>query len=382
MRVDCWRKVLNPHAVLLPLPEREGTRYRVVITCTIVLLLVSQYSIAHAQTTQPASPGPQVANDAALDARIQNGLEFLARQQNAEGFFPSTGPRVALTGLSVMAFLAAGHAPDVGPHGFTVRRAVDWLVQQVPADGYIGAIDGSRMYGHGIVTLALAEAYGVETDAERRVRLREVLSRSLRVILEAQRVNKDPVHAGGWRYEMNSPDSDLSLSGWNALVLRACRNVGLEVPDEAVGGATAYVLSCFRADQAGFSYQPAMDISPAMTGVGVLCLQLLLPRSEIEPTTRPESQAGAASLAKSPINEATQYSYYAHYYVTQASFQIGGETWDAVWKNATGRLSAIQMPDGGWPPSAMPEEPDRVYSTAMSLLTLTVPYQLLPIYQR
>lgn len=357
-------------------------RIREAMTWSIALALMLPCSMAHAQTTQPATTAPQVANDAALDARIESGLEFLARQQNAEGFFPSSGPRVALTGLSVMAFLAAGHAPDVGPHGFTVRRAVDWLVQQVPADGYIGAVDGSRMYGQGIVTLALAEAYGVETDAARRTRMRDALARALRVILDAQRVNKDPAHTGGWRYEPNSPDSDLSLSGWNALVLRACRNVGLDVPDEAVGGATAYVLRCFRADQAGFSYQPGTEVAPGMTGVGMLSLQLLSPRSESSATTPPESQAGAVTLAKTPINEATRFSYYSHYYVTQASFQIGGETWDAVWENAKDRLSAIQMPDGGWPASATVEEPERVYSTAMSLLTLTVPYQLLPIYQR
>ena len=45
-------------------------------------------------------------------------------------------------------------------------------------------------------------------------------------------------------------------------------------------------------------------------------------------------------------------------------------------------LLPIQNPDGGWPQSTSSEEPGRVYATSMSLLTLTVPYRILPIYQR
>ena len=98
------------------------------------------------------------------DAAIERGLAFLARQQAKDGSWGGGGPKLAMTGLSLMAFLAGGHTPDVGRHGGVVRDAVDFLVRQQPEDGYYGKLDGSRMYGHGIVTLALAEAYGVEPD--------------------------------------------------------------------------------------------------------------------------------------------------------------------------------------------------------------------------
>jgi hypothetical protein len=40
-----------------------------------------------------------------------------------------------------------------------------------------------------------------------------------------------------------------------------------------------------------------------------------------------------------------------------------------------------QQPDGGWPPSASAaEEPGRTVATALSVLTLAVPYRLLPLY--
>ena len=38
--------------------------------------------------------------------------------------------------------------------------------------------------------------------------------------------------------------------------------------------------------------------------------------------------------------------------------------------------------DGGWPASPNGQEPGRVYATSMALLTLTVPYRLLPAYQK
>jgi hypothetical protein len=40
------------------------------------------------------------------------------------------------------------------------------------------------------------------------------------------------------------------------------------------------------------------------------------------------------------------------------------------------------MDDGGWPQSRNGEEPGRNYATSMALLTLAVPQNLLPIYQR
>ena len=44
------------------------------------------------------------------------------------------------------------------------------------------------------------------------------------------------------------------------------------------------------------------------------------------------------------------------------------------------RLIALQAKDGSWPKSA--QEPEGPYSTAMAVLTLSVPYRLLPAYQR
>ncbi len=336
-------------------------------------------SIAIASIAINPSYAQMAAGDpmpAKLEQGVDRGLAFLAKQQEADGSIAGGGPRAAVTSLSLMAFLAAGHTPDVGRHGEIVRNATDYLLNVAPADGYFGNVDGSRMYGHGITTLALAEVAGVEMDPVKRARIIKTLSAAVLVILKAQDVNKGPADKGGWRYEPGSVDSDLSLSGWNALALRAAQNVGVQVPKERVDRAIAYVLRCYHKEQRGFGYQPGQGASAAMTGVGALNLYLL------DAANRPEANTAGEYLAKSLVNENSRFPYYAAYYATQAASQIGEETWKSVWPATMNRLLAAQMEDGGWPVSKTGEEPGRAYSTSMAVLTLTVPYRLLPIYQR
>jgi hypothetical protein len=312
-----------------------------------------------------------------LDQAIDRGLAFLAHSQHPNGSLDSGGPPLAMTALTLMAMLATGHVADQGKYGLSVRQAEDFLIKQAPVDGYFGHVDGSRMYGQGIVTLALAEASGVETDPQRQKQLRTVLESAVKVILMAQDVQKDQQFAGGWRYEPQSGDSDLSLSGWCALALRAATAIGMDVPKDRADRAAGFVLKCFRVDQGGFCYQPGQDCSIAMTGVGVLNLYLL------DAAARPEAKSGGKWLAAHPVADDTRMPYYAMYYDTQAAYQTGGDLWPAVWANIQARLMPAQdATDGGWPQSHSGEEPGRVYATSMAMLTLAVPYRLLPIYQR
>jgi hypothetical protein len=325
----------------------------------------------------PAAALAQSEADARVDGAIASALHFLAQQQAADGTIEGgNGPHAAITGLTLMAFLASGHTPEVGRYGLVVRHAADFLVQAAPDDGYFGRVDGSRMYGHGIITLALSEACGVEPDPTRRARIRAVLARAVQVILTAQDIPKSPDHSGGWRYEPQSGDSDLSLSGWNALALRAAQSIGMDVPKEKIARAVKFVLNCYQQPQGGFAYQPHGDPSVAMTGVGVLNLFLL------DASDRSETAAGEQWLLAHPVNDETRMPYYSMYYSTQAAFQAGEPVWPVIWRITQDRLLSTQMKDGGWPQSRSGEEPGRVYATAMAVLTLSVPYRLLPIYQR
>jgi hypothetical protein len=342
-----------------------------------VIILIAAMLRPPALHAQDAAPLPE-----ALDASVARATEYLAKQQNADGSFGAGEYKVAVSGLSVMAFLACGHTPGTGRYGLVVRGGVDFLLAQSQPDGYYGKSHDKGMYDQGIVTLALSEAYGVEPDEGRRQRMHAEIAKAVKVILDAQAVAKPEPHAGGWRYKRDAPDSDLSLSGWNALALRAAQDAGIEVPKEAVQKAVGFVLRCYNPAEKGFSYQPggAGQIGP--TGIGLLGLYLL------EGTTaatrpdvgRPEVEGATKYLADHPVNDATPFQYYAMYYVTQAARQAGGDTWNAVFKTTSTRLLASQAKDGSWP--KVGQEPGEAYATSMAVLALTVPYGLLPVYQR
>jgi hypothetical protein len=313
----------------------------------------------------------------ATDAAVSRGLAFLAASQNADGSFDEVGrPTVAISALSLMSFLANGHVPDRGRYGLLVQQSEDWLVHVAPADGYFGRVDGSRMYGQGIATLVLAQAYGVESDPLRRARLRAVLERSVAVIEKAQDVKPDGSLAGGWRYDPQSTDSDLPLTGLNGMALRACRNIGIDVNSDRTQRAAAFVQRCYRDDQRAFADQPDGDTSIAATGMGMLSLYLLKPGDD-----NPAS-GGAKWLVDHPVTGDTPYPYCSMLCATHGAFQAGGATWPAVWKVTQTRLLSTQDRDGGWPQSRTADEPGRVYATAMSVLALSVPYQFLPCFER
>lgn len=335
----------------------------------LLIFLVASFAMAQAPATQP-SAAPALRAETAIDL----ALLHLERRQHAEGHFEAD-PKLAITGLALTSFLATGHAHDVGRYGVTIRRAIDYLVRQAPEDGYFGKVDGSRMYGQAIVVTALCQAYGLEQDGSRRAAMRAALVAAVKVILDAQNMKKDETHVGGWRYEPGSADSDLSVSAWNAIALRAARDIGLDVPDAALADAAAYVKRCAHA-AGGFAYQPARKPSAAMTAAGMLALSL------VSTGDVPEMTAGATFLREQPIGDATRFPYYSMYYANQAAHRVGGETWKVVSRAAQERLLRTQLPSGAWPQSSSPEEPGEVYATAMAVLTLSVPQRVLPVYER
>jgi len=319
-----------------------------------------------------------------LEPAIAKGLAYLAKQQQADGSFQNrtgansfAGPKVALTGLSLMAYLSAGRMPDAGKHSLVVRGAIDYLVKVCPEDGYFGKVDGSRMYGHAIATLALAEVAGMEFDEKQRKRVRSALERATAVLIKAQKTQRsNESFRGGWRYEIEFPDSDLSVTSWCILALRAAHNAGMEVPKESADRAAEFVLRCFNAEKKSFSYQPGGDPAITMAGAGVLSLALL------DKGGRKEVEAGMAYLIENPITDKTEYPYYARYYTTQAAFQVADARWPRIWRRTQEALLKAQDKEGAWPKSRTENENGQTYTTSLSVLTLAVPLRLLPGYQR
>ena len=96
---------------------------------------------------------------------MERAVRFIISQQNTgDGLICDTPKnRLGLTSLALLALAAAGHQPDYPTaEGRAMKRALVAILQpqNQDKDGYFGGGDGSRMYGHGITTLLLAELLG------------------------------------------------------------------------------------------------------------------------------------------------------------------------------------------------------------------------------
>ncbi len=323
--------------------------------------------------------GAETERQRQVDAAIVQGLEFLAKGQQPSGAWSvgRLGESTATTSLAVMSFLAAGHVPGEGPYGRQLERGIRWVVDhQRPDDMIVHRRSHGPMYSHGISTLMLAEVVGM-LDDPLATDTRKALTRGISLILKAQNVAKAEHHAGGWRYQPTSTDSDLSVSGWQLLALRAARNVGADVPVENIDRAVDYIRRCSVRNKRGFAYQPGGAPTPTRAGTGILAL-------EICGKHRSDETMGAAEyLVARPLKTTDHYFYYGVYYCSVGMFKVGGRYWTRTRDHLVPILLDAQDPDGSWKARHGSERTHGAnYATCMSLLALAVEYQYLPIYQR
>jgi hypothetical protein len=309
-----------------------------------------------------------------VDDAIERGLRYLSQSQDADGSWGAGRVKnPAITALSVMAFLSAGHVPGEGKYGDTVERGIQAVLKSQHANGLIATEGGHEMYHHGIATLMLAEAAGM-TQGKLADELRSKLEKAVVVILEAQRKNGQ--HKGGWRYRREGIDGDISVTGWQLMALRAAKNLGCDVPAEAIDQAIDYVKRCNDPISGGFRYFPAGgQLTPALTGTSVLALELC----GKEYHRKPELLKAGSYILKHPPRWGGAHFFYTIYYCSQATFQLGGNYWDFYRPQLQQVLLQNQQPKGQW---QIGDGYGANYGTAMAILSLTVEYRYLPIYQR
>lgn len=307
----------------------------------------------------------------AADQAIQRGLEFLVSRQHDDGSFGSANLRgnVAVTALAGMALLSSGSTPGRGPHGDAVMRTLDYLIARTEQSGFIvtpGATSHGPMYGHGFATLFLAECYGMAPRPE----LRDKVTAAVKLIENTQN------DEGGWRYQPQRLDADISVTICEVMALRAARNAGLYVPKETIERCTDYVKACQNPD-GGFMYtlrgRERSEFPRSAAGIVALqCAGIY---------EGPEISKGMDYLMRFlPGTEAanrTSHYHYGQYYAAIAMWQIGGEHWEKWYPAARDDLLARAAPDGSW---QSPYTTD--YATAMACIVLQMPNNYLPIFQR
>ncbi|MEX2215656.1 MAG: prenyltransferase/squalene oxidase repeat-containing protein [Phycisphaeraceae bacterium] len=340
-----------------------------------------------AQAAPVDAIGPKLKRDE-IDDQIDKGIVYLRSKQHQNGWIgDNENYRSALTGLSVLAMLAVGHQPsDKSPEGESIRRAITFLLrpENQSDEGYFGRVDGSNMYGHGIVTLLLAELAGMGIDEAHDKLVLQRLHKAIDLTLRSQAVKKDQQYQGGWRYQPESRGSDLSISVWQVMALRSAKNAGIEVPAGAIDSAVAYLRGSYRSDrngrgrflelQAGFTYTPGGRPTFSSASAGMLAMQVCgqYDAEEVKGT----GEWLMAMHNKLSVNE--QYFYYGTYYYAQAMYQHGGKFAEHGRREVARILAPQQQKDGSWPRS----EAGPVYTTGLAVLSLSVKYHYLPIYQR
>jgi len=355
-----------------------------------------------------AAATAKVADREALaraDAMIERGLEFLARSQQADGRWslgsyagstPADAPRLtcdtAATGLALLSFLGAGHDHFAGPYRDVVRRGIEWLlaVQQPNGDLYLQADPLSNscgwMYSHAIATMALCEAVGMTGDPL----VRPAADKACRFISASQH----PV-SGGWRY-VPGTDSDLSVSGWMLVALRAGALAGVPVAPETLSGVRKLVQqSASPVDPARYAYNP-QDSQQRRSPLSARCMTavgaLMRLHTGVRPGDQLVSQPADLLVADSPSYGSAasrRRDAYLWYYASQVLVHTGGDPWDRWYRDLVDLLAAHQQRKGpaagSWDP--LGSQPDRwghyggrIYVTALHLLSLEVPARHLPTY--
>lgn len=351
---------------------------------------------------------------AAVDTAVQKGLAWLAGEQQRDGSFPTVPiGQPAVTALCELAFLSHGHLPNEGEYGDRLTAAINYVTRCQKPSGLVALVGPlgptisrevshevgtSASYNHAIASLALAENYAMG-GAKTAEQLDPVISNAIKVTLDMQKWHKRrQVDEGGWRYlnvtaEFSEAlDSDLSATGWHLMFLRSAKNAGFDVPQQPIDDAVGFVRRCFIPRYGTFVLfcSQTDHRTRGMAGAGILALA----HSGMHdaPETR---QAGDFILRYSFTDYNVQERFgksgwvddryhYSAFNCCQAMYQLGGDYWRDFFPPLVRTLVASQNPDGSW--DAESHSDDRIYgnayTTALVLMSLGAPNQLLPIFQR
>jgi hypothetical protein len=325
-----------------------------------------------------------------VDTAVDRGIAFLLTKQREDGTVSEGQHSTALTSLVIMSLASVGTSPaQSDDRGKAMARAFEYVLSEKVQDeqGYFGSHDNSRMYGHGITTLMLTEMHGMGVSPAQDAKIARAAQRAIDLILTAQEHPKSPPHRGGWRYTPDAIDADLSVSVWQLMALRSAKNDGLDVPQAAIERAIAYLRRSASSEldgqgrpltpSCGFSYTPGNSSATfAMTAAGLLAMQVCGQYDS------PLVAASTKWLEENPPKWDDRYFFYGTYYYAQGMYQRGGQTATDSARQVKELLLAHQRDDGSWQGGGEEQGHGPVYATSLAILSLSVKYHYLPIYQR
>jgi hypothetical protein len=319
---------------------------------------------------------------AASEEAVERGLAWLARHQAADGSWRfdlsgcqcdgacrdrgTVSSTTAATGIALLPFLGAGHTHVEGEYRETVTRGIYYLMSRLQPTSRGGDLSEGTMYGHGVATLALAEALGMTRD--------DALERYVRDAVRFMETAQDH-HGGGWRYLPGQP-GDTTVTAWQLAALRSAALAGVAVPSPTMDGICRFLDRVQTRRGEAYGYQ-SPQARPCTSAIGLACRVY---------TAWPEEETldrGLTALAKGgPDPDAI----YLNFYLAQALLHRDHPLWPR-WNarnrdQLVARQATVGHEAGSWFVADHDTAPGgRLAHTALAVLTLEVYYRLLPIYR-
>ncbi len=331
---------------------------------------------------------PQVRADVKMDDETkkacERALKWLSKKQNIDGSWSDSAYQrnTAITAFSLLAFMSQGNLPQKGQYAPEVTKGVNFLIASQRDDGYVVGSSGGNMYCHGMATLALAELCGSTGDNK----VKAALTKAVNLIEKTQNFQ------GGWRYQPQPSDADISITIMQVMALRAAYNAGLELKKDTIEKAIKFIETCYHAPTGGFTYQPGNNAPGfARTAAGICVLYLTGRAKEYlkNDANNPKKVdlEKAVEFLKKKVGHQQHY-WYGVYYAAHAMYQYGQEKgkekeWEDWYRSMVQEIVPKQVKTGNdegyW---QQPYDVGPVYATAIATIVLSVPTHYLPIFQR
>lgn len=361
----------------------------IVCAACIAACFVGSLSSARGEGNWEVTPGSRQS--------LERGLKWLATNQGSKGNWDSTD--LGLVSLGALAFMADGHMPGRGDYAPVVEKSLDYVLRNARPSGLLNIADSQRdMYNHGLSSFVLGQAFGMSSDP----RLGPALDRALKLIANTQ------CEDGGWRYQAkrSRQGNDLSLAVMQAKALRSAVDSGLEVPPEVIELAIKSVREHYtpqgvkrnkrdktkvdeRAVPGQFTYRPGSGATTAMAAAGVVCLQEFGQYDDWRIAKNMDVIAAAIkAMQVKPGSGELPLDSYTMYYVGQAIYQRGGDSWRSLYPKLREAIIAAQSKstdakkDGLWHDNRrVSGKPGDLYATSVACFILAMPNRYLPILQ-
>jgi hypothetical protein len=332
----------------------------------------------------PAAAAPTAKPTPDTAAAIRRGVEFLVKNQNADGswgtpasnlwdiYAPPPGSQyafqVASTALALSGLLEA--AKDEPGAATAIRRATDWLVKNHTISRRITVDTLYNVWAHAYALEAFTRLLAREKDADRRAVFTQAANEAIDLLARFKFVE------GGWGYydfdlgaKAPGPGSTTFTTATVLLALESAQDQGIEVPGRLWKPAL-HMLKLLRKPDNAFPYSydhrywPQGGInkvkgSLARTPACLLALEAwgepVPPEKFTKALDDLETEGHFLRIArKYPIPHETWYQnsgyfcFYGYYYASAILERFAPEVRAKYQDQIAGHMVPLQEKDGSW----------------------------------